>query len=92
MRVLLVVASALVLAGCFTTTADFKSDAESFIDGAVADELGVDFTAVNCDQPVGQDVGTRFTCTAIDTDGGTWEFDNLIDEPGEFTVDLSRRP
>lgn len=86
------VAVSLTLAACFTSTADFKVDAEAFIADKVAAELDVVFESVNCDSPLDQDVGTRFACAAITLDGGVYEFDNVIDEPGEFTVNISRRP
>ena len=86
------VLAAVALSGCFTSTADFKKDAEAYIAASVAPEVGTVFESVACDQPLNQDVGTRFNCSAIDADGGVWEFDNVIDAPGEFTVNLSRRP
>jgi hypothetical protein len=84
--------ASIMLAGCFTSTADFKSDAEAFIAGKVAAELDVVFESVNCEAPLDQAVGTNFACTAISEDGGLYEFDNVIDEPGKFTVNISRRP
>jgi hypothetical protein len=83
--------ASIMLAGCFTSTADFKSDAEVFIADKVAAELDVVFESVNCDPPLDQNVGTRFACTAISDVGGVYEFDNVIDEPGKFTVNISRR-
>lgn len=80
------------LAGCFTSTADFKSDAEAFISERVSAEVGADFVSVNCDAPLDQQVNTRFTCQAIDSADQVWEFDNVIDADGEFTVNISRRP
>ena len=85
-------AASIMLAGCFTSRADFKSDAEAFIADKVAAELDVVFESVNCDAPLDQAVGTNFACTAISDDGGLYEFDNVIDEPGKFTVNISRRP
>ena len=85
-------AASVVLAGCFTSTADFASDAESFIADTVAEQLEVEFIEVACDEPEAQDVGTRFTCTATDADGGTWVFDNVITDDNEFTVNVDRRP
>ncbi len=84
--------AALSLAGCFTSTADFASDAEAFIADTVAEQLEVDFVDVACDEPETQDVGTRFTCTATDASGGTWVFDNEITDDNEFTVNVDRRP
>ncbi len=84
--------STVFLASCFTSTADFKSDAETFIAEQVPPAVETTFTSVNCDAPVDQNVGTRFACQAIDDAGGIWEFDNVIDAEGEFTVNISRRP
>lgn len=82
----------VLLTGCFTTSADFKNDAEDYIDSTVAEALEVDFTEVTCEDPGSQEVGTQFRCTATDTDGGQWEFLNTIDAENEYTVDLDRRP
>ena len=54
--------------------------------------VGVEFESVECVEPESQDVGTRFECTALDTDGGTWVFDNEISAKNEFTVNVDRRP
>ena len=84
--------ASVMLTGCFTSTADFKSDAEAFITDKVGTELNVVFESVNCDSPLDQEIGTQFPCTAITVDGRLYEFDNVIDEPGEFTVNIARRP
>jgi hypothetical protein len=85
-------AAGTILGACFTSTADFATDAEDFIAERVAPELDVDFVSVECDEPERQDVGTRFACTATDTDGDVWTFDNEITDENEFTVNLDRRP
>lgn len=82
----------MILTGCFTTAADFRRDAEAFIREQVGPELDVTFQSVTCVDPVDQEVGTRFTCSALDDQGGVWEFDNLIDAPNEFTVTIADRP
>ena len=87
-----VVCSAVCLASCFTSTSDFKSKAETVIVDQVGPQVETTFTSVNCDAPVDQNIGTRFACQAIDEAGGVWEFDNVIDADGEFTVNISRRP
>ena len=91
-RLLCGAGSIVVLASCFTSTADFKSDAETFIVEQVSEQIGTTLTSVNCVAPVDQNVGTRFICQAIDDAGAIWEFDNVIDAEGEFTVNISRRP
>jgi hypothetical protein len=82
----------VVLASCFTSTADFKSEAESFIAEQVPEQIGTTLTNVDCVAPVNRDIGTRFACQAIDEAGAIWEFDNVIEAEGEFTVNISRRP
>ena len=84
--------TAVALTGCFTSTADFKTKAETSIAERVGPEVEAEFSSVNCDEPLDQQLGTRFACQAIDADGGVWEFDNVIDADGEFTVTISRRP
>jgi hypothetical protein len=91
-RLLLIGASAVPLSGCFTSTADFRRDAENYISNAVAEAVGTTFQDVTCVEPTSQSIGTRFTCSAIDADGAVWEFDNVIDAENEFTVNVSRRP
>ena len=87
-----VVLSLAMLAGCFTTTADFADDAEKYIATDVAERLEVTFDDVECVEPESQDVGVWFECTAVDTDGGTWVFDNQITAKNEFEVNVDRRP
>ncbi len=95
MRLLLVGAcSALVLAGCFTTTADFKNDAEQFIleNEGLAEGVGTGFTSATCQEPENQDTGTTFPCTAIDDQGRSWEFSIEITGSNEYEVNVSRFP
>lgn len=89
---MLVVTGAVFLSSCFTTSADFKNDAEDFIDDEVAEELGVDFVDVECVEPQTQDVGTRFECVATNAAGDEWVFDNEITAENEFTVNIERAP
>jgi hypothetical protein len=90
--VVLAFAGLTVLTGCFTTSADFKSDAEDYIRDDVAPALEAEFTSVVCDEPPTQNVGTTFTCTATDASGGVWEFENSIDGKNQYTVDVTRQP
>ncbi|MGI9644486.1 MAG: hypothetical protein ACR2O6_04170 [Ilumatobacteraceae bacterium] len=95
MRLPLVAAcSALLLAGCFTTTADFKNDAENFIleTEELVDGLGTTFASATCQEPDNQDVGTTFPCTAIDDEGRSWEFEIEITGSNEYAVNVSRFP
>lgn len=91
-HLLLVFASAALLSACFTTTADFSADAERYIETSVAEAVEVEFVVVECDEPLSQDVGTRFACTATDSEGGEWVFSNEISAKNEFTINIDRRP
>jgi len=89
---------ALGLSGCFTTTADFQTDAENFIvendelrDAAFADAEST-FVEATCSEPSNQDEGTRFPCTATDSSGGVWEFEIVITGSSEYEVNVARRP
>ncbi|WP_394935961.1 hypothetical protein [uncultured Ilumatobacter sp.] len=91
-RLLCGAGSVVVLASCFTSTANFKSAAESFIAEQVSEQIETTLTNVNCVAPINRDIGTRFTCQAVDEAGAVWEFDNVIEAEGKFTVNISRRP
>ena len=86
------------LAGCFTTAADFRTDAETFIEDD--DELRVAlfpdsadrFTTATCAEPENQDEGTTFSCTATDTTGASWEFEIVITGSSRYDVNVTRRP
>ena len=73
-RLALLPVAALSLAGCFTSTADFREEAETFIveDPGIASALDVTLVSATCAEPADQDVGTTFACTAIDESGATW--------------------
>lgn len=97
-----VVATALVLvgllSGCFTTTADFRSDAETFIvenaelRDALFPETDATIATATCAEPANQDEGTTFPCTATDSNGATWEFEIVISGSTEYDVNVARRP
>jgi len=87
-----------VVAGCFTTAADFQNDAETFImededlqAGLFAD-TGVTFVSASCAEPANQDADTTFPCTGTDSDGRVWEFEILITGKTGYTVNVTRRP
>jgi hypothetical protein len=98
--VLAVVAAGL--SGCFTTSADFANDAETFIEEneGLRDALRdggqlaptASFTTATCTDPENQDVGTTFPCTATDSTGAVWEFEIVITDDNEYEVNLSRAP
>lgn len=95
-------ATALVLggalSGCFTTTADFRSDAETFIvenaelRDALFPESDATMATATCAEPANQDEGTTFPCTATDSNGATWEFEIVISGSTEYDVNVARRP
>lgn len=94
-----VASSALVLAassltGCFTTTADFQGDAETFIleNEDLASALDTEFTEASCAEPQSQAVGSTFDCDAVDAEGRPWEFQIVITATNEYEVNVSRRP
>ncbi len=102
MRVWLIPGTALALTvaltGCFTSTADFRSDAETFIETnaglqtALFADSDVAIESATCVEPESQDEGTSFGCTALDTDGDTWEFEVVITGSNEYEVNLARAP
>jgi hypothetical protein len=90
----LLVTAAVGVGGCFTTTADYRQEAEDFIvaDDAIAGELGVAMVSATCDEPADQESGTTFACTAIDADGAEWGFDVEIRDGNRFGVRVSAFP
>jgi hypothetical protein len=87
-------AGAVALAGCFTTAADFRDEAETFIvgDPSIAEGLDVAIVSATCDEPDNQDPGTTFACTATDEAGDTWGFEVEIEESDRIGVTVSERP
>jgi hypothetical protein len=92
------IVAAVGVSGCFTTAADFRNDAETFIEDnddlrdALLGDSENTFTEATCDEPVNQDVGTTFACTATDSLGDVWEFEIAITGSSEYEVNLSRAP
>jgi hypothetical protein len=86
--------AAAALAGCFTSTADFRRDAENFIveNQGLATAVDTTFTTAECDEPRSQDVGTTFACSAIDEDGRAWSFEIEITASNEYEVNVARFP
>jgi len=84
--------------GCFTTAADFRKDAETFIEQdddlrvAAFFETSATFVEAICAEPSSQDEGTTFPCTATDSNGEVWEFEIVITGSAEYDVVVSRRP
>jgi hypothetical protein len=92
------VALTTVVAGCFTTSADFRNDAEEFIEqndelrAALFPDTDDRITSATCTEPPDQDEGTTFPCTATDTTGASWEFEIVITGSNEYEVNVARRP
>lgn len=63
------------LVGCSTTTKDFKSEGENFLESPdLAAEAGYTFSNAVCQEPSSVSPGTQYSCTAIDNDGDQWQF------------------
>ena len=90
--------SAFGLSGCFTTSADFRTDAETFIvedvglREATFPDADATFVTATCAEPENQDEGTRFPCKAVDSSGDTWEFEIVITGSSGYDVNITRRP
>lgn len=80
--------------GCFTSTADFREKAETFIveEVTIPDEPDLSFSSATCEEPTRQDPGTVFGCTAIDNEGETWTFDVTIEDDNRILVSVDERP
>jgi hypothetical protein len=86
--------AAVTLTGCFTSTADFRRDAETFIveNQGLANAVETTFASAECEEPRSQDVGTTFPCSALDEDGRTWTLDIEITGSNEYEVNVARFP
>jgi hypothetical protein len=84
----------LALSACFTTTADFREEAEQFIveDPSIAESLDVAMTSATCEEPPDREAGTVFACTAIDANGDQWGFDVTIADSDSIELNVSARP
>lgn len=93
-RLGLVVGALVAVTGCFTSTADFREEAETFIvdEVTIPGETDVSFAAATCEEPASQDPGTVFGCTATDNEGATWTFDVTIEEDNRILVSVDERP
>lgn len=80
---------AVALAACSNDTTTYKDETEKFIeeeDGEIADAQQTVFSQAECEEPESIDVGTAYTCTAVDDEGTTYVFDAVIDGENSFTV------
>jgi len=75
------------LAACSADEADFKDSAEDFIESdTVEEQARTTFSDASCIEPESTDTGSTFTCTAVDADDVTWDFDVEITGDDEFNV------
>lgn len=87
--VLAAAAAALGLVACSNDTGTYKDETEKFIedeDGEMTQALDKVFTDAECDEPESIEVGTAYTCTAVDEEGTTYVFDAEIDGEDSFIV------
>ena len=92
-RLGLLIAAGVAAGGCFTTTADYRAEAETFIveDVSIPDE-DVTFADATCDEPSSQEPGVDFACAATDQTGAIWSFEVTIEEDNRFVVTVTDRP
>lgn len=65
------------VAACSPDSKDFQSEGEDFIeddDGQLARSVGYTFEDADCDKPRNTEVGTTYSCTAVDNEGDDWDF------------------
>ncbi|MET0146050.1 MAG: hypothetical protein ABW328_14910 [Ilumatobacteraceae bacterium] len=71
-------------------TGDFKSEAEEYIEGDLADapELAgaLSFSDASCEEPTATDIGTTYDCTATGSDGVAYTLTVSITGENELTV------
>ena len=70
------VVAALVLAACSPDAADFKSQAEKYIESReFSEDAGLlRYSDAECEEPESTAEDTRYTCTATAADGTQWRF------------------
>jgi hypothetical protein len=82
-------AALLTVAACSPDAADFKDEAEAFIEDDeedVAQQSGLTFDDAACEEPPSKDVGSTFTCTAVGSDGTSYTFTAEITGEREFQL------
>lgn len=94
LRIMLAATCIIGLSGCFRSAADFRTRAEKFIvdDAGIEKQLGVDMVTATCVDPVDQNVGTTFACTATDVAQGAWGFEVTIVADNQIELSVSSRP
>jgi hypothetical protein len=78
----------VALAACSADTTDYRSQTEDFItDNAEVQEfIGVDVVEATCVEPSSTEVGTEYTCEAVDADGEVWDFEVTINADDQFLI------
>ena len=83
-----------LLAACSNDGTDFKENAEAFIQSTeVETQAGTTFTDAACVEPSKIAAGETFTCTAVDADGATWDFNLTVKSENSYEItDGAPRP
>jgi hypothetical protein len=86
-------ATALLLVACSPDTADYKEEAEKYIESREFSEEAelLRFTDVECEEPESTAEDTRYTCQATSSDGIRWEFDVEIVGDADLRVIMPPR-
>jgi hypothetical protein len=84
--------AALVLAACSPDAADFKSQAEKYIESReFSEDAGLlRYSDAECEEPESTAEDTRYTCTATAADGTQWRFN--VEITGERKLEVSPSP
>ncbi|MCE9623672.1 MAG: DUF4333 domain-containing protein [Actinomycetia bacterium] len=76
-----------LLAACSNDSKDFKENAEAFIQSTeVETQAGTTFTEAACTEPAKVEAGETFTCTAVDADGLTWDFNLTVKSENSYEI------
>ncbi len=76
-----------LLAACSNDGKDFKENAEAFIESTeVETQAGTTFTDASCTEPSKVEAGETFTCTAVDADGLTWDFNLTVKSENSYEI------
>ena len=83
-----------LLAACSNNGSDFKENAQAFIQSTeVETQAGTTFTGASCTEPSKIEAGQTFTCTAVDADGATWDFNLTVKSSNSYEItDGKARP
>jgi hypothetical protein len=88
------IAATLLLVACSPDAADFKSEAEKYIESReFSEDAGLlRYTEVECTEPESTDEDTAYTCTAVAEDGSRWRFDVVITGESDLQVMIPPSP